>query len=83
MLEDLRRSLSKPGNPFDMKKMHPGKTGSFGIKLSKEKSRYENTTHFNGYPAKRPFYPFTSNLYQEVLPAASAGSSASMRNRWP
>ncbi|MFQ6116397.1 MAG: molybdopterin-dependent oxidoreductase, partial [bacterium] len=64
---------SKPGNPFALKKMHPGKLGAFGIKLSKEKSKYEETTLFNGYPAKRPFYPFTSNVYQEVLPAAKAG----------
>ncbi len=64
---------SKPGNPFNLKKMHPGKLGPFGVKLTKEKSSYEKTTLFNGYPAKRPFYPFTSNLYQEVLPAARAG----------
>ncbi len=30
------------------------------IKLSKEKAAYEKTTLFNGYPAKRPFYPFTA-----------------------
>lgn len=64
---------SKPGNPFSLKKMHPGKLGAFGVKLSKEKTTYEKTTLFKGYPAKRPFYPFTSNLYQEVLPAARAG----------
>ncbi|RME01654.1 MAG: molybdopterin oxidoreductase [Calditrichaeota bacterium] len=63
----------KPGNPFDLKKMHPGKLGSFGIKLSREKSKYEETTLFKGYPAKRPFYPFTSNVYQEVLPSARQG----------
>ena len=63
---------SKPGNPFHLKSMHPDKLGSFGVKLSKEKSAYEKTTLFNGYPAKRPFYPFTSNVYQEVLPAAKA-----------
>lgn len=63
----------KPGNPFNFKKMHPGKIGSFGVKLSREGSKYEETTLFSGYPAKRPFYPFTSNLYQEVLPSAKAG----------
>lgn len=63
-------SGGKPGNPFDLKNMHPGKLGAFGIKLSREKARYEETTLFNGYPAKRPFYPFTSNVYQEVLPSA-------------
>ena len=50
--------------------MYPGKICSFGIKTSKEKVVYEKTTLFKGYPAKLPFYPFTSNLYLEVLLAA-------------
>ena len=63
----------KKGNVYDFKEMHPGKLKSFGIKISREKARYEDTTLFNGYPAKRPFYPFTSNLYQEVIPSAADG----------
>ena len=70
---------SKPGNPFNLKKMHPNKLGAFGLKLSKEKAYYEKTTLFNGYPAKRPFYPFTSNLYQEILPAAKAAYPYSIK----
>ncbi|HDL18910.1 MAG TPA: molybdopterin oxidoreductase, partial [Bacteroidetes bacterium] len=69
----FHESGGKPGNPYDFSKLHPDKLGSFGVALSKEKIKYENTTLFNGYPAKRPFYPFTSNVYQEVLPAARAG----------
>ncbi|MFQ5797697.1 MAG: molybdopterin-dependent oxidoreductase [Bacteroidota bacterium] len=60
----------KPGNPFNFKEMHPGKVGSFGLKLTREGSVYESSTLFDGYPAKRPFYPFTSNVYQEVLTSA-------------
>jgi len=66
-------SGGKPGNPFNLKKLHPGKLGSFGIKVNREGAAYEHTTLFAGYPAKRPFYPFTGNLYQEVLPSAAAG----------
>ena len=66
-------SGGKPGNPFNLKSMHPDMPGSFGLKLSREKTGYEETTLFKGYPAKRPFYPLSSNLYQEVLPSANAG----------
>jgi len=59
--------------------MHPGKLKSFGIKISREKERYEETTIFDGYPAERPFYPFTSNLYQEVIPSAADGYPYSMK----
>jgi hypothetical protein len=34
---------------------------------------YEETTPFEGYPAKRPWYPFASDIYQEVLPSAAMG----------
>ncbi len=62
---------SKLKKPFNMKKMHPGKLHAFGHKLSREKSAYEKSTLFEGYPAKRPWYPFTGNLYQEIIPSAA------------
>ncbi|RME58811.1 MAG: twin-arginine translocation signal domain-containing protein [Candidatus Dadabacteria bacterium] len=67
---------SKPGQPFNIKKgLHPNKLTSFGVKLSKEKTKYEDTLLFKkyGYPAKRPWYPHTGNVYQEVIPAAEDG----------
>lgn len=66
---------SKEGQPFPVKKMHPGKLGSFGITLTKEKHRYEDSLLFqrDGYPAKRPWYPYTGNVYQEIVPAAADG----------
>ncbi|HFD39759.1 MAG TPA: molybdopterin oxidoreductase [Anaerolineae bacterium] len=66
---------SKSGQPFPVKKMHPGKLGSFGITLTKEKTAYEKSLYFqrDGYPAKRPWYPYTSNVYQEIIPAAADG----------
>ncbi|RMF31513.1 MAG: molybdopterin oxidoreductase [Bacteroidetes bacterium] len=65
----------KPGQPFNLKALHPGKLNPFGHKLTKEGTRYEDSTYFQdeGYPARRPWYPFTNNVYQEVLPAARAG----------
>lgn len=64
---------NKRKGPFNLKAMHPGKLGSFGIKLTREKSKYEDSTLFSGYPAKRPWFPFTGNVYQEILPSAADG----------
>lgn len=60
--------------PFDLlsSDMHPGKIGSFGIILTREKTAYEKSLLFkrDGYPAKRPWFPYTSNVYQEIIPSA-------------
>lgn len=45
----------------------------FGIHVNLEKATYEKSTLFNGYPAERPWYPFTYELYQPVIPNAAAG----------
>ncbi|MEE9200696.1 MAG: molybdopterin dinucleotide binding domain-containing protein, partial [Candidatus Brocadiales bacterium] len=64
-------SGDKTNQPFPLKRsLHRGKIHAFGHKLTREKSFYEKSTLFTGYPAKRPWYPFTSNVYQEVLPSA-------------
>ncbi|NOY27257.1 MAG: molybdopterin-dependent oxidoreductase [Oligoflexia bacterium] len=65
---------SKHG-PFNIVKgMHPGKLAAFGLKVNREGVHFEDTTLFTGqYPAKRPFYPFTGSLYQEVLPSSAMG----------
>jgi len=67
---------SKKGQPFNIVKgMHPDKLGSFGVPLTREKWRYEKSTLFksDGYPAKRPWFPYTGNVYQEIIPSAAAG----------
>ncbi|SEA77414.1 Anaerobic selenocysteine-containing dehydrogenase [Desulfuromusa kysingii] len=57
--------------PFDMKKMHPEKLNAFGHKITREGSSYEKSTLFEGYPAKRPWFPFTGSVYQEIIPSAA------------
>ncbi|RMF57226.1 MAG: molybdopterin oxidoreductase, partial [Calditrichaeota bacterium] len=67
---------SKKGQPFNLKSgLHPGKLTAFGHKLTREKSRYEDSTLYqeNGYPAKRPWFPHTGNVYQEIIPSAEDG----------
>ncbi len=64
----------KAHGPFELKSSstHPGKLGSYGIILTREKVAYEKTLLFqrDGYPARRPFYPYTNNVYQEIIPSA-------------
>ncbi len=74
---------SKAG-PFNLKKLHPGKLGSFGVTLTREKWRYEQSTLFkrDGYPAKRLWFPYTGNVYQEIIPSAAAGYPYSIKALW-
>ncbi len=65
-------AIGSKDKPFDLGGDHPGKIGAFGIKVTREGATYEKTTLFKDYPAPRPFYPYTSNVYQEVIPAAYA-----------
>ncbi len=73
---------SKLKKPFNLKKMHPGKLHKFGHKLTREKSRYEESTLFNGYPAKRPWFPFSGNVYQEIIPSAADGYPYPIKALW-
>ena len=75
---------SKAGKPFHIGKMHPGKLGSFGVTLTREKWRYEQSTLFkrDGYPAKRLWFPYTGNVYQEIIPSAASGYPYSIKALW-
>ena len=64
--------MGNADKPFDLAADHPGKIAQYGLKLTREGAKYEGTTLFKNYPAPRPFYPFTSNVYQEVIPAGYA-----------
>ena len=59
----------KEGQPFDFGKMHPGKVSSFGISIIRHDVKYEDTTLFSGYPAKRNWWPLASDIYQEIIPS--------------
>ena len=56
---------------FNVNKHHPNKLTSFGHKITREGSHYEKSTLFKGYPARRPWFPLTSNVYQEALPSGT------------
>ncbi len=57
--------------PFDFKSgMHPGRARPFGLGLLRER-KFEETTLFHGtYPAPRPWFPNSTDVYQELLPSA-------------
>ncbi|MCS7023250.1 MAG: molybdopterin-dependent oxidoreductase [Bryobacteraceae bacterium] len=57
------------GRPFQLGD-HPAKITPFGIDIIRGGASYERSTIFSGYPAKRPWYPLASDVYQEVIPSA-------------
>lgn len=66
----------KKTTPYDMADIVPPakdvKAG--GVPITREGWKYEEAeTLFEkeGYPAKRPWFPFTSSVYQEILPSAA------------
>jgi len=60
---------NKAGQPFDLSKMNPGRVGNFGISIIRHDIKYEDTTFFAGYPAKRNWWPLASDIYQEIIPS--------------
>ncbi len=55
--------------------MHPASQATFGPPITRERSKYEDYSLFReeGYPARRPWYPFTNNVYQEIIPSFAQG----------
>jgi anaerobic selenocysteine-containing dehydrogenase len=60
---------TRQGQPFDFGKLNPGKISGFGISIIRHDVPYEDTTLFSGYPAKRNWWPLSSDIYQEIIPS--------------
>ncbi len=61
----------KTGNPYKPKTVRNGVSPS-GIQITRVKARYETSAEFasNGYPARRPWFPFANHFnYQEIVPS--------------
>lgn len=56
------------GGLFDLKR-HPGAITPFGISSIRHGIAYEKTTLFEGYPARRNWYPLSSDVYEEIIPS--------------
>ncbi len=50
-------------------KAHPGAPGTFGVSSIRHGIDYEKTTLFEGYPAKRNWFPLASDIYEEIIPS--------------
>ncbi|ACM19717.1 bis-(molybdopterin guanine dinucleotide)-oxomolybdenum-binding oxidoreductase, putative [Geotalea daltonii FRC-32] len=60
---------SNDRQPYNLKKMSP-KTGKpFGLSVIRHGTAYEDSTIFAGYPARRNWWPLSSDIYQEILPS--------------
>ena len=60
----------KTGQPFKIGD-HVKKAAPFGSTIIRTSFKYEDSTIFSGYPAKRPWFPLISDIYQEVVPSAA------------
>jgi len=60
---------TKDGQPFNLDKTKPGKNGKFGISIIRHDIKYEDSTVFEGYPAKRNWWPLSSDIYEEIVPS--------------
>lgn len=63
------RMGSRPGKPFDLGKIWKKVIKAWGISSIRHGVAYDKTTLFDGYPAKRTWYPFCSDIYQEIIPS--------------
>jgi anaerobic selenocysteine-containing dehydrogenase len=75
----------KPDQPYNLKKgMNPGGLSKFGVPITREKVRYEDSTLISkhGYPAKRPWYPITKDVYHEIIPSAEAKYPYPLKCLW-
>ncbi len=62
-------SGEKEGQPYNVGALHPRKMTPFGVSIIRHETKYEESTIFEGYPSKRPWYPLSSDVYQEIVPS--------------
>jgi anaerobic selenocysteine-containing dehydrogenase len=57
--------------PFSFKKLTPKAGKPFGLSIIRHDAKYEESTIFEGarYPARRNWWPLSSDVYQEILPS--------------
>jgi anaerobic selenocysteine-containing dehydrogenase len=61
---------SKAKKPFDLGAMNPGALSPFGISIIRHEVKWQDTTLYDqNYPAKRNWYPLSSDVYQEIIPS--------------
>jgi anaerobic selenocysteine-containing dehydrogenase len=59
----------KKGQPYPVNSMKGGSLKKFGTDIIRSQVKYESSTLFADYPAKRPWYPLATDIYQEIVPS--------------
>ena len=65
----------KKGQPFPLAKLGPAALVPFGTSIIRHDAKYQESTLYYSlpeeqrYPAKRNWYPLSSDIYQEVIPS--------------
>ncbi|RMG83270.1 MAG: molybdopterin oxidoreductase, partial [Chloroflexi bacterium] len=77
--EDGSKTPENGPFPKSVIKNAPGGLKKFGLHVNLETETYEKSTIFEGYPARRPWYPFTNELYQNIIPNAYDGYPYSIK----
>ncbi|MFZ5773886.1 MAG: molybdopterin-dependent oxidoreductase [Thermodesulfobacteriota bacterium] len=59
--------------PFNFKKLTPKAGKAFGLSIIRHDAKYEESTLFDAakYPAKRNWWPLSSDVYEEILPSCA------------
>jgi tetrathionate reductase subunit A len=60
---------SKAKGPFELGKMIDSKQVLFGLDVLRTATTYDKSTLFAGYPARRPWFPLATDIYQEDIPS--------------
>jgi tetrathionate reductase subunit A len=57
--------------PFPLKKLTPKTGKAFGLSIIRHDAKYEESTIFDAakYPAKRNWWPLSSDVYEDILPS--------------
>ena len=65
---------AKKGQPYPLVSLHPGKVSAFGLKITRQGSKYDESTLFAGYPAKRPWIPIPGGaMRHDIYPSMLEG----------
>ena len=59
---------AKEGQPYPVLKMIDKSYKRMGHTIIRS-GKYEQSTIFEGYPSKRPWYPLATDIYQEIVPS--------------
>jgi len=68
-------SGGKKGQPFPIGRLSPISQAPFGLSIIRHDAKYQESTIYAGlpenqrYPARRNWYPLSSDIYQEVVPS--------------